>query len=139
MKKPRNLYPLSEKAPEKAVSASGMPLGDLTLDAIVSQRVNAADIRISADVLRLQAGIARDAGRDRLALNFERAADLVAVPQDLILKTYEMLRPGRARSKADLIAAAAELRDVHGARIMADFVEEAASVYERRGLFNTRF
>jgi propanediol dehydratase small subunit len=94
MKKPRNLYPLSEKAPEKAVSASGMPLGDLTLDAIVSQRVNAADIRISADVLRLQAGIARDAGRDRLALNFERAADLVAVPQDLILKTYEMLRAG---------------------------------------------
>jgi propanediol dehydratase small subunit len=50
-------------------------------------------------VLRLQAGIARDAGRDRLALNFERAADLVAVPQDLILKTYEMLRPAGLPSR----------------------------------------
>ena len=43
----------------------------------------------------MQAGIARAAGRDRLALNLERAAELVAVPQDVILETYEMLRPGR--------------------------------------------
>lgn len=84
MTSPLNLYPISEKAPEQAVSASGLPLDRLTLDAVVSGRIGAADIRISAEVLRLQAGIARAAGRDRLALNFERAAELV--PQDVILK-----------------------------------------------------
>jgi propanediol dehydratase small subunit len=139
MKKPRNLYPLSEKAPEKAVSASGMPLGDLTLDAIVSQRVNAADIRISADVLRLQAGIARDAGRDRLALNFERAADLVAVPQDLILKTYEMLRPGRITEPRLLTERAEMLRREYGANAIAALIDEAVAVYERRNLFRRRY
>jgi len=139
MTKPRNIYPLSEKAPEKAVSASGMPLGDLTLDVIVSQRVDAADIRISADVLRLQAGIARDAGRDRLALNFERAADLVAVPQDLILDTYEMLRPGRITEPQLLTERAKMLRRDYGANGIAALIDEAVAVYERRNLFRRRY
>ncbi len=139
MTKPRNLYPLSENAPEKAVSASGMPLVDLTLDAIVSQRVDAADIRISADVLRLQAGIAREAGRDRLALNFERAADLVAVPQDLILDTYEMLRPGRISESRLLKERAEMLRNEYGANAIAALIDEAVAVYEHRSLFRRRY
>jgi len=139
MTKTSDLYPLSENAPEKAVSASGMPLGDLTLDAIVSQRVDAGDIRISADVLRLQAGIARDAGRDRLALNFERAADLVAVPQDLILDTYEMLRPGRISESRLLKERAEMLRRDYGAHAIAALIDEAVAVYERRNLFRRRY
>lgn len=135
----RELYPLSENAPEKAVSASGMPLSDLTLDAVVSERVGAADIRISAEVLRLQAGIARDAGRDRLALNLERAAELVAIPQDLILDTYEMLRPGRI-SDAGLLRERAEmLRSEYGAQTIATLIDEAVAVYERRNLFRRRY
>ena len=80
MTKPLNLYPISEKAPDAAVSASGMPLDSLTLDAVVSGQIGPADIRISADVLRMQAGISRAAGRERLALNLERAAELVVGP-----------------------------------------------------------
>jgi propanediol dehydratase small subunit len=89
--------------------------------------------------LRQQAEIARAAGRETLAENFERAAELVEVPQDTIMRVYELLRPGRAQSKSVLLAAAAELREQFGASIMAAFVEEAAAVYERRGLFKKRF
>ena len=45
MTSPLNLYPISEKAPEQAVSASGLPLDRLTLDAVVSGRIGAADLR----------------------------------------------------------------------------------------------
>lgn len=139
MKSPLDLYPISENAPDQAVSASGMPLADLTLDAVVSERIGAADIRISADVLRLQAGIARDAGRDRLALNFERAADLVAVPQDLILDTYEMLRPGRISDALLLTERAEMLRRDYGAHAIAALIDEAVAVYQRRNLFRRRY
>jgi propanediol dehydratase small subunit len=136
---PLHLYPISEKAPQAAVSASGMPLERLTLDAVVSGEIGPADIRISADVLRLQAGIARAAGRDRLALNFERAAELVDVPQELILETYEMMRPGRI-SDPDLLAARAEmLRRDYGAVNIAALIDEAVEVYKRRNLFRRRY
>ncbi len=48
---------------------------------------------------------------------------------------YELLRPGRAKDKAPLLEAARKLRDEYKAERMARFVEEAAEVYERRGLF----
>jgi propanediol dehydratase small subunit len=97
------------------------------------------DLRIDAAALRAQAAIARAAGRETLARNLERGADLVAVPQDVIMATYDLLRPGRARSKDELLAAARTLREAHGAATIAAFVEEAAEVYERRGLFRFRF
>lgn len=139
MTSPLDLYPLSDNAPEQAVSASGMPLADLTLDAVVSQRIGAGDIRISADVLRLQASIARAGGRDCLALNLERAADLVAVPQDLILDTYEMMRPGRISDPRLLTERAEMLRRDHGAHAIASLIDEAVAVYQRRNLFRRRY
>lgn len=139
MNSPLDIYPISQEAPERAVSASGMPLDRLTLDAVVSGEVGAQDIRISADVLRLQAGIARAAGRDRLALNLERAADLVAVPQDVILETYEMLRPGRISDPAPLVERAELLRRDYGAHAIAALIDEAVAVYARRNLFRRRY
>ena len=139
MTSPLDLYPVSEKAPEWAVSASGMPQEDLTLEAVMSGRVGAADIRISAEVLRLQAEVARAAGRDRLAANFERAAELVDVPQDIILETYEMMRPGRLADASQLAERAAMLRRDHGAHSIATLIEEALAVYERRSLFRRRY
>ncbi len=136
---PRDRYPISEKAPEAAVSASGLPLEGLTLDAIVSGKIVAADIRISADVLRMQASIARDSGRDRLALNLERAAELVEVPQEIILETYEMMRPGRLADPALLTARAEMLRRDYGATIIAALIDEAVAVYSRRNLFRRRY
>jgi propanediol dehydratase small subunit len=132
-------YPLAEKRPEIVRGKRGKGLDEITLDAVLEDRVALEDLRITARALRQQAEIARAAGRETLAENFERAAELVEVPQDTIMHVYELLRPGRAESKDTIVAAARELREQYGAKIMAAFVEEAAAVYERRGLFKKRF
>lgn len=132
-------YPLAEKKPDAVIGKRGKPLDALTLDGVLDGSITLEDLRITGTALRQQAEISRDAGRPTLAANFERAAELVDVPQETIMRIYELLRPGRAKSKADLIAAAGLLRDSHGAPIMAAFIEEAAEVYDRRGLFKTRF
>ena len=132
-------YPLAEKRPELIEGRRGKKLDDITLDALVAGEVNLEDLRITPEALRLQAEIARDAGRPMLAANFERAAELVDVPQDFIMRVYELLRPGRAKDKEPLLDAARTLRETYGAERMAAFVEEAAAVYERRGLFTYRF
>ena len=132
-------YPLAEKRPEVVRGKRGKGLDEITLDAVLEDRVALEDLRITARALRQQAEIARAAGRETLAENFERAAELVDVPQDTIMHVYELLRPGRVESKSALLAAAAELREQHSANIMAAFVEEAAAVYERRGLFKKRY
>ena len=132
-------YPLAEKRPDLVRTRSGKALDDLTLDALETGGVALEDLRITPDALRQQAEIARAAGRPTLARNFARAAELVDVPQDVILRVYELLRPGRAKGKADLIDAAQVLRTTYKAEQMAVFIEEAATVYERRGLFSKRF
>jgi propanediol dehydratase small subunit len=132
-------YPLAENRPEIVRGKRGKGLDEITLDAVLEDRVALEDLRITARALRQQAEIARAAGRETLAENFERAAELVDVPQDTIMRVYELLRPGRAESNSALLAAARELREQYNAKIMAAFVEEAAAVYERRGLFKKRF
>jgi propanediol dehydratase small subunit len=98
-----------------------------------------ADLRITPDALQAQAEISRAVGRPTLGLNFERAAELVNVPQDVIMQTYELLRPGRARSKEQLLAGAKMMRETYKAERIASFIEEAADTYEQRGLFTYRF
>jgi propanediol dehydratase small subunit len=132
-------YPLAEKRPDVVETGAGKTLDDITLDGVLSDRVRLEDLRITGRALRQQAEIAKAAGRPTLAENFERGAELVDVPQDVIMKVYELLRPGRAGSKDELIAAAKELRDGYGADGVAAFVEEAADVYERRSLYKKRF
>jgi propanediol dehydratase small subunit len=132
-------YPLAEKRPEIVRGKRGKGLDEITLQALLEDRVALEDLRITAEALRQQAEIARAAGRDTLAENFERGAELVDVPQDTIMRIYELLRPGRAGSPEELFAAARELREQYAAAGMAAFVEEAAVVYERRGLFKKRF
>ncbi len=132
-------YPLAEKRPDLVRTRRQKPLEAITLEAIESGEAVLEDIRISPAALLLQAEIAAAAGRPMIARNFERAADIVDVPQDFILQTYELLRPGRAKSKAELLAQAGILRETYKAERMAAFIEEAADVYERRGLFTYRF
>ncbi|MDP9138181.1 MAG: diol dehydratase small subunit [Pseudomonadota bacterium] len=132
-------YPLSEKRPELVRGPRGKPLDDVTLDNLVAGGIGMEDLRITSAALGHQAEIARAAGRPRLAENFERAGELVDVPQDFILQVYELLRPGRARAKADLLKVAATLRTTYTAERLARFVEEAAEVYDRRGLFTHRY
>lgn len=132
-------YPLAEKRPEMVRGKRGKGLNEITLEALLEDRVTLEDLRITAAALRQQAEIARAAGRGTLAANFERGAELVDVPEDTIMRIYELLRPGRAQSREALFTAARELREQYGAKVMAAFVEEAAEVYERRGLFKKRF
>lgn len=132
-------YPLAETQPERIAGKRGKRLSDITLDAVLDGGVAMEDLRITPKALRDQAEISRAAGRPTLALNFERASELVEVPQDLIMEVYELLRPGRAKSKQQLLDAARTLRETHKAARVAAFVEEAAETYERRGLFTYRF
>ena len=132
-------YPLSEKRPDLIKGRRGKRLEELTLEALMKGEIEMEDLRITREALLLQAQIARAAGRPTLAQNFERAAELVDIPQDIIMHVYELLRPGRARSKDMLVDAAQRLRSTYGADGMAAFVEEAADVYERRGLITYRF
>jgi propanediol dehydratase small subunit len=132
-------YPLAEKQPDRVRTATGKGLSDLTLEAVEAGRVTMEDFRITKQALLDQAEIARAAGRSTLAANFERASELVDVPQHYLFSVYELLRPGRAKEKAALLDAAAVLRQHYGALRLAAFVEEAADTYERRKLFSLRF
>ena len=139
MTRTRADYPLAETQPEAITGKRGKRLSDITLDAVLAGDVSMEDLSITPAALKAQAEISRDAGRPTLALNFERAAELVDVPQDFIMQVYELLRPGRAKAKQQLLDAASTLRVTYGASRMAEFVEEAAQTYEERGLFTYRF
>lgn len=132
-------YPLAERRPELVRGRRGKGLAELTMEDVLSGEVDMEDLRITPEALLQQAEIARDANRATLAGNFERASEMANLPQNFIMEVYELLRPGRAPDKAALEAAAARLRSEYRAERLAKFVEEAAQVYERRGLFTFRF
>lgn len=125
-------YPLGTRRPDLVSTAAGTPLADVTLDALRERRIEAAEIRATPETLRLQAQVARAAGRLPLAESLERAAELAAVPDELLLTVYTALRPGRATA-AELESWAARLES-HGAAGTAAFVREAAAAYAERGL-----
>ncbi len=133
------LYPVGEKRAERVLSRSGRPLAEISLQNILAGDLDIGDIGISADGLRSQAEIARLAGREPLARNFERAAELVTVPNGLLIEVYELLRPGRVTDAQVLRDMARRLRRDFDAERIAGLIEEAAEVYERRGLFKKRF
>ena len=139
MSRTRADYPLAETQPDEVRGKRGKRLSDITLDAVLSGEVGMEDLRITPEALGAQAEVARDAGRPTLAQNFERGAELVEVPQDFIMEVYELLRPGRAKSKQQLLAAAETMRSTYKAERIARFIEEAAETYEERGLFTFRF
>ncbi|WLI77629.1 propanediol dehydratase small subunit PduE [Kosakonia sp. H02] len=124
-------YPLANKHPEWVKTATNKTLDELTLANVLSGKITAQDMRITPETLRIQAAIARDAGRDRLAINFERAAELTAVPDDRILEIYNALRPYRS-SKQELLDIAGDLESRYSATICAAFVREAAALYVER-------
>jgi glycerol dehydratase small subunit/propanediol dehydratase small subunit len=132
-------YPLAETQPGAVTGKHGKALPEITLDAVLAGEVTMEDLRITPQALQAQADVARDVGRPTLALNFERGAELVEVPQDFIMQVYELLRPGRAKSKEELLEAAATMRNTYQAERIARFIEEAAETYAARGLFTFRF
>ena len=124
-------YPLLENDPDSLQTASGRPVADINLDALDTLSEN--DLRIRAETLRLQAQVAREAGYTQLAANLTRAAELTAVPNNELLKMYDLLRPGRA-SYETLIALAERLETIHAAPETGHFIREAAAAYKERNL-----
>ena len=129
---PRSDYPVGARRPDLVSTPGGVALDDVTLDAIRAGELGADEMRATPATLRLQADVARAAGRTQLAESLARAAELAAVPDDLLLEIYTALRPGRATA-ADLEAWASRL-DRFDAAATAAFVREAAAAYAERGL-----
>jgi len=129
---PKRDYPLGTERPDLVLTPGGLPLADVTMDSLRAGRIDAAEIRATPTTLLRQAEVARAAGREPLAASLERAAELAAVPDDLLLAVYSALRPRRATA-AQLDEWAAQLES-HGADQTAGFVREAADVYAERGL-----
>jgi propanediol dehydratase small subunit len=130
---PRSDYPLGSRRPELVTTPAGTPLEQLTLTALRDGRIDPAELRTTSETLRRQAAIARAAGRAELADNLERAAELVAIPDDVILDVYTALRPRRSTaSELDELAERLECRYCAG--LVAAFVREAAAAYAGRGL-----
>jgi len=129
---PSRDYPLGARRPDLVTTPDGTPLADVTLEAVRAGAIGAEEIRATPATLSMQADVARAAGRTQLAETLERAAELAAVPDDLLLAVYTALRPRRA-TEVELEDWAARL-DGHGAARTAAFVREAVAVYAERGL-----
>jgi propanediol dehydratase small subunit len=130
-------YPLGTERPDAVRTPSGLSLDELTLDALRAGRLSNGDMRATAETLRLQAGIARAAGRAQLAANLARAAELTALPDDVILEVYTALRPHRA-TREELHQWAERLEQEYAAPLTATFVREATDVYAERDLLAAR-
>jgi propanediol dehydratase small subunit len=129
---PNRDYPLGVRRPELVRTPSGTPLEEVTLEAARDGRVAGADLRATPGTLRLQADVARAAGRAQLADNLERAAELAGLPDEELLEIYTALRPGR--STAGELESWARRLDEQEAPRTAAFVREAAEVYAERRL-----
>ena len=117
-------YPFGEHEAEHITSRTGKKLTDITLEEVKKNHVTSEDIKISKDMLNAQSQVAREMGNDSMEKNFARAAELVDVPDELILKMYDKLRPNRST----------KLLEKYNARNCARLVMEAVEVYEKRGI-----
>ena len=126
-------YPLSEKRPELIYTPTGKKLSEINMDNVLKGTVNVEDCRISAQTLEYQAQIAESAKNRQIADNFRRAAELTAFPDEKLLEIYTALRPFRS-TREELLNLADELEQ-GGASLNAEYVREAAVVYEKRRKF----
>ena len=126
-------YPFAEYEKDAITSKTGKKFTDITLEEVMKGHIAPDDIKISKDMLKAQGQVAREAGNDPMEMNFERAAELVDVPDDVILKMYDKLRPNRS-TKLELVMMAQELLEKYNAKNCARLVMQAAEVYEKRGI-----
>lgn len=118
---------------ENIKSKTGKRLEEITIDNILKGTISSEDVTISKETLLKQGEIAEGHGRPQLKKNFQRAAELIEVPDEFILKVYELLRPNRA-TKNELLTAATMLRNFYNAEECSRFIENAVKVYEKRGM-----
>ena len=126
-------YPLGKNEADSITSKTGKKLSQITLEEVKKGNVQADDIKISKEMLHRQGQVAREADNPAMAGNFERAAELVDVPDEVILSMYNKLRPHRS-TKLELVMMADELLSKYNAKNCAKLVMEAAEIYEKRGI-----
>ena len=126
-------YPLGEYEKDSIKSKTGKKLTDITLDEVMKGHISSDDIKISKETLKAQGQVAKACGNVSMEKNFERAAELVDVPDDVILKMYDKLRPNRS-TKLELVLMAQELIEKYNAKNCAKLVMEAVEIYEKRGV-----
>lgn len=124
-------YPIAQKHPEWIKTKTGKTMSDITLENVMNGNLTPDDLKITPEILKAQGEIATSAGRKSISRNFDRAAELTALPDARVLEMYNALRPYRS-SKAELLAIADELENQYNAKISAEFVREAAEHYEVR-------
>src|SRR5436305_7912159 len=127
---PSSEYPLGSHRPDLVRTPGGLALDELAL-----HDVESSELRATPETLRLQAEVARAAGRTQLADNLLRAAELAPLADETILEIYTAMRP--RRSSAAELEAWAERLGGWDAPVTAAFVREAARVYATRGLLAT--
>jgi propanediol dehydratase small subunit len=130
---PRSDYPLGARRPDLVSTPSGLPFEELTLEVLRAGRIVSSDMRATPETLRRQSEVAEASGRTQLAENLARAAELTAVPEEVVLEIYTALRPHRSTA-AELEAWAARLEGEFGAAASAAFVREAKLAYTERRL-----
>jgi propanediol dehydratase small subunit len=129
-------YPIGTQRSDLIRTPGGLRLEELTLEALRSGRLEASEMRATPDTLRLQAEVAREAGRPQLAASLGRAAELTAVPDDVILEVYTALRPHRSDAN-ELETWADRLESDFAAPLTAAFVREARDLYAKRALLRS--
>ena len=119
-------YPLAQHEADRVRSPRGLPLEQITLEAVMRGDATMEDLRITAAALESQAAIAEETGRRQLAENLRRASELVNVPDAVILEIYNALRPGRSTPE-ELARLAETLDREYAATRCAALVREAAA------------
>jgi propanediol dehydratase small subunit len=125
-------YPLGATGRDAVRTASGKTVAEITLDAVVSGRIEPQDVAVAPETLLLQARFAEEGGNPQLAENLRRGAELAVCSDEELLRFYDMLRPGR--SSADELDSLAATLEERGARRCAALVREARIAYVRRAL-----
>ena len=106
---------------------------DITLENVRLGKITAEDLTIRRDTLLQQARTADHEGYPQLARNFRRAAELTALPNDILLAAYEKLRPYRA-TYFELLALAQEIAARYDAPETGEYIRQAAEAYRGKGL-----
>lgn len=126
-------YPMLKKHGDIIKTPTGKSVSEISLENVLNESVSIKDVRISSEMLHAQAEIAESAGKKQIGENLKRAAELTQVPDDTIIKMYDMLRPNRS-TKAQLEELAQTLLNQYHAPMCAQLVREAVAVYEKRSI-----
>lgn len=106
---------------------------EITLENVRLGKIMPEDLTIRRETLIRQAVLAEQEGYPQLGRNFRRAAELTALPNDVLLAAYERLRPYRA-TYFELLALSQEIAARYDAPETGAYIREAAEALNDKGL-----